>query len=89
MPTRFRRGDASGPGRTDRRVDQQLEIAALAGIVEGLYQALFPDLSDRALRNIEAISNIVGLALAIILSVKTYKRLAKTQGDRCEDIRDK
>ena len=64
-------------------------IAALAGILEGVYQSLFPDLSDSALRNIEATSNIVGLALAIILSIKTYKRLAKTQGDRREDIRDK
>ncbi len=64
-------------------------IAALVGTLEGLYQTLFPDLSDSALRNIEAISNIVGLALAVILSIKTYKRLARTQGDRREDIRDK
>ena len=53
-------------------------IAALVGSLEGLYQTFFPDLSDRALRNIEAISNVVGLALAVILSIKTYKRLAKT-----------
>ncbi len=64
-------------------------IAALAGILEGLYQTLFPDLSERALRNIEAISNIVGLSLAIILSIMTYKRLAKTHGNRCADIHDK
>ncbi len=53
-------------------------IAALVGSLEGLYQTIFPELSDRALRNIEAISNIIGLALAVILSIKTYKRLAKT-----------
>ncbi len=63
-------------------------IALLVGSLEGLYQSLFPDLSDSALRNIEAISNIVGLALAIILSIKTYKRLAKTQGDRRGDIKN-
>ncbi len=53
-------------------------ITALVGSLEGLYQTFFPDLSDRALRNIEAISNVIGLALAVILSIKTYKRLAKT-----------
>ncbi len=63
-------------------------IAALAGTLEGLYQTLFPDLSDRALRNIEAISNIVGLVLAVILSIKTYQRLTKTQGDRRGDIKN-
>ena len=51
-------------------------IAALVGSLEGLYQTFFPDLSDRALRNIEATSNIVGLVLAVWLSIKTYKRLA-------------
>ncbi len=64
-------------------------IAALVGSVEGLYQSLFPNLSDRALRNIEAISNIVGLALAVILSIKTYQRLAKTQGERRGGVQGK
>jgi len=63
-------------------------IAALAGTLEGLYQTLFPDLSERALRNIEAISNIVGISLAVILSIMTYKRLTKAQGDRRGDIRN-
>ncbi len=63
-------------------------IATLAGILEGLYQTLFPDLSERALRNIEAISNIVGLVVAVILSFKTYQRLTKTQGDRRGDIKN-
>lgn len=51
-------------------------VVALAGSLEGLYQSLFPDLSPNDLRTIESISNIVGLALAIFLSIKTYKRLA-------------
>ena len=63
-------------------------IAALAGVLEGLYQTLFPDLSERALRNIEAISNIIGIALAVILSIMTYKRLTKTQGDQRGAIRN-
>ena len=54
-------------------------IGALAGSLEGLYQFLFPDLSDSALANIEAVSNIVGLVLAVWLSIRVYKRLVKTQ----------
>ena len=63
-------------------------LVALVGSLEGLYQSLFPDLSDRALRNIEAISNIAGLVLAVILSIKTYQRLTKTQVDRRGDIKN-
>ncbi len=63
-------------------------LVALVGSLEGLYQSIFPDLSDRALRNIEAISNIAGLVLAVILSIKTYQRLTKTQGDRRGDIKN-
>ncbi len=63
-------------------------IALLVGSLEGLYQTFFPDLSDRALRNIEATSNIVGLVLAVWLSIKTYQRLTKTQGDRRGDIKN-
>ena len=53
-------------------------IAWVTGGLEDMYRPMFPDLSDRALRNIEALSNIVGLALAVILSIKTYQRLTKT-----------
>ena len=63
-------------------------LVALVGSLEGLYQSLFPDLSERALRNIEAISNIVGISLAVIRSIMTYKRHTKTQGDRRGDIRN-
>ncbi len=63
-------------------------IALLVGSLEGLYRSMFPDLSDVALANIEAISNIVGLVLAVILSIKTYQRLTKTQGDRRGDIKN-
>jgi len=59
-------------------------IATFAGSLEELYRPLFPDLSDSVLANIEATSNIVGLVLAVWLSVKTYKRLAKAKGDRCD-----
>jgi hypothetical protein len=50
-------------------------IAWVTGGLEDMYRPMFPDLSDRALRDIEAISNIVGLVLAVWLSIKTYKRL--------------
>ncbi len=53
-------------------------IATLTGSLEGIYQSLFPHLSESALANIEAISNIVGLVLAIFISIRVYKRLAKT-----------
>lgn len=61
-------------------------IALVTGGLEELYRPMFPDLSDRALANIEATSNIVGLVLAIWLSIKTYKRLAKTEGNRRDRI---
>ena len=51
-------------------------IALVTGGLEDLYRPMFPDLSDVALANIEAISNIIGLVLAVWLSIKTYKRLA-------------
>ncbi len=60
-------------------------IAALVGSVEGLYQTFFPDLSERALRNIEAASNIVGLVLAIFISIRVYKRLAKTEAEHLDE----
>ena len=51
-------------------------IALVTGVLEDLYRHMFPDLSDVTLANVEAISNIVGLILAVWLSIKTYKRLA-------------
>ena len=51
-------------------------IALVTGGLEDLYRPMFPDLSDVTLANVEAISNIVGLILAVWLSIKTYKRLA-------------
>ncbi len=52
-------------------------LSWFVGYLEGQYQFLFPDLSARALRNIESVSNIVGLVLAVYISIKVYKRLAK------------
>jgi hypothetical protein len=61
-----------------------LVVGGTFNAIEGLWwrlcwhhQILFPNLSATALANIESISNIVGLALAIWLSIKTYKRLSK------------
>ena len=51
-------------------------IALLVGSLEEQYQIMFPNYSDVALRNIESVSNIVGLVLAVVLSIKTYKLLA-------------
>ncbi len=52
-------------------------VALLVGSLEEQYQRMFPDISDVALRNIESVSNIVGLVVAIVLSIMTYRRLAK------------
>jgi len=52
-------------------------LSWFVGYLEGQYQFLFPDLSARALRNIESVSNIVGLVLTVYISIKVYKRLAK------------
>ena len=51
-------------------------IAWVTGGLENMYRLMFPDLSDTTLSNIEAVSNIVGLVVAVWLSIKTYKRLA-------------
>ena len=51
-------------------------IGSLVGSLENQYQFMFPDFSDVALANIEATSNIAGLVIAVMLSIKTYKRLA-------------
>ena len=51
-------------------------IALLVGSLEDLYGTMLPELSDVALRNVEAVSNIVGLMVAVVLAVMTYKNLA-------------
>ncbi len=51
-------------------------IALLVGSLEEQYQTIFPNISIVALRNIESVSNIAGLVIAVMLSIKTYKRLA-------------
>ena len=51
-------------------------ISSIVAGLEDLYRVIFPDFSDVALANIEATSNIAGLVLAVMLSIKTYKRLA-------------
>ena len=52
-------------------------LSLFVGYLEGQYQFLFPDLSARALQNIEATSNIVGLVLVVYISIKVYKYFAK------------
>ena len=56
-------------------------IALLVGSLEEQYQTIFPNISIVALRNIESVSNIAGLVIAVMLSIKTYKRLA-TEKDK-------
>ena len=56
-------------------------ISLLVGGLEDLYRVIFPNFSDVALANIESTSNIAGLVIAVMLSIKTYKRLA-TEKDK-------
>ena len=59
-------------------------IVVLTDSLEELYQSFFPDLPEPVLRSVMAISKFVGLALAVILSIEAYKRLAATRQDRCD-----
>ena len=47
--------------------------------MEPTYSILFPDLSDRALANIESVSNIAGLVLAIAVARIAYKRITTSK----------
>lgn len=53
-------------------------IATLARGLVAIYQDVFFDLSDPALAIIEDTSSILGVVFAVILSIKTYKRFART-----------
>ena len=43
------------------------------------YSVMFPDFSDRALRNIESASNIIGLVLAVVAARFAYKSVTASK----------
>lgn len=47
----------------------------LIGKCEGMYAYLFPNYSERALRNVEALHNILGLIFGVVVGVKAYQRI--------------
>ena len=50
-------------------------VVVCVNYMEGLYEVLLP-VSDRALRNIEAASNLAGLGLAVYLGLIVYRKIA-------------
>ena len=60
--------------------------ALVVGGVEGLYQGLLPNYSERALSNIESFSNIFGLVLCFWLARLTYKKVVGNPKDIEEEV---
>ncbi|MBI4031879.1 MAG: hypothetical protein HY370_09390 [Proteobacteria bacterium] len=52
-----------------------LVIIALISKCEGMYVYLFPNYSERTLRNVEALHNILGLIFGVVVGVKAYQRV--------------
>lgn len=80
---------SSGAGKLDfRSISRQASaflaslivfiiLVSLVGALEDIYRHIFPSFSETAISTIGALSNVVGLLLAGLLSIKTYKHFSQ------------